>query len=128
MIRVRQYQAGEVILREKDVGEAAYVIENGRVEVLKSLEGRDVHIAYIGPGEPFGEMSMIDEKPRSATIIALEKTTVRELHRDDFVQNLQTHPEISLSRLKVLFERLREAHGTILQLHRSHPEIASALV
>jgi pSer/pThr/pTyr-binding forkhead associated (FHA) protein len=124
MIRMRQFEAGEVIFFENDIGETAYVIERGRVEVLKNLDGKDVHLAYIGAGEPFGEMSMIDEKPRSATIVALETTSVRELHRDDFVLNLQTHPEITISLLKVLFERLREADATILQLYRSHPELA----
>jgi CRP/FNR family cyclic AMP-dependent transcriptional regulator len=123
MITARQYDAGEVIFLESDIGETAYVIERGRVEVLKRLDGKNVHIAYIGPGEPFGEMSMIDEKPRSATVVAVEKTTVRELHRDEFLQTLQSQPDIAISLLKILFERLREADATILQLHRSHPEL-----
>src|SRR5438309_9509586 len=109
MIAVRQYEPGDVIFSENDIGETAYVIERGRVEVLKNLDGSNVHIAYIGAGEPFGEMSMIDEKPRSATVVAVEKTTVRELHRDQFLQTLQTNPEIGITLLKILFERLREA-------------------
>src|ERR1051325_3608950 len=123
MITARQYGAGEVIFLENDIGETAYVIESGRVEVLKNLDGNNVHIAYIGPSEPFGEMSMIDEKPRSATVVAVEKTTVRELHRDQFLETLQTQPDIAISFLKILFERLREADASILQLHRSHPEL-----
>ena|SRR2546428_8770546 len=121
MIAVRQYEAGEVIFFENDIGETAYIIERGRVEVLKNLDGNNVHIAYIGPGEPFGEMSVIDEKPRSATVVAVERTFVRELHRDEFLQDIQTHPEIAISLLKVLFERLREADTTILRLHKSQP-------
>src|SRR2546428_8976979 len=124
MIAVRQYEAGEVIFFENDIGETAYIIERGRVEVLKNLDGNNVHIAYIGPGEPFGEMSVIDEKPRSATVVAVERTFVRELHRDEFLQDIQTHPEIAISLLKVLFERLREADATILRLHKSQPELA----
>ena len=124
MITMHQYAAGEVIFSENDVGETAYIIVRGRVEVLKMLDGKNVHLAYIGAGEPFGEMGMIDEKPRSATVVAVEETVVRELHRDDLFQNLQTHPEIAISLLKVLFERLREADATILQLYRSHPELA----
>jgi CRP-like cAMP-binding protein len=124
MITVQQYAAGEIIFSENDVGETAYIIERGRVEVLKMLDGRNVHVAYLGAGEPFGEMGMIDEKPRSATVVAVEETVVRALHRDDFFQNLQTHPELAISLLKVIFERLREADATILQLYRSHPELA----
>ena len=68
MISKRQFEAGEVIFRENEIGESAYVIDQGRVKVLKNLDGKTVHLAYIGAGEPFGEMSMIDEKPRSATV------------------------------------------------------------
>jgi CRP/FNR family cyclic AMP-dependent transcriptional regulator len=124
MIRTRQYEAGEVVFRENEIGETAYVIEEGRVEVLKNLNGNNVHLAYIGAGEPFGEMSMIDEKPRSATIVAVERTVARELHRDDFVQNLQADPGVAISLLRVLFERLREADATILQLYKARPELA----
>jgi CRP/FNR family cyclic AMP-dependent transcriptional regulator len=124
MATIRQYKAGEVIFSENDIGETAYIIERGRVEVLKMLDGKNIHLAYIGAGEPFGEMGMIDEKPRSATVVAVEMTVVRELHRDDFFQNLQTHPEVAISLLKVLFERLREADAAILQFYRSHPALA----
>ena len=124
MINMRQYEAGEVIFTENDVGETAYVIERGRVEVLKNVDGTNIHIAYIGAPEPFGEMGMIDEKPRSATVVAVEKTLVRELHRDDFVQDLEAHPALAVTLLKVLFERLREADSTIVQIYRSHPDLA----
>jgi CRP-like cAMP-binding protein len=123
MIRMRSFEAGEVIFFENDMGETAYVIEEGRVEVLKNMDGNNVHLAYIGAGEPFGEMSIIDEKPRSATIVAVEKTAVREIHREDFVQNLQTDPEMTIRLLKVLFERLREANAMILQFHRPQAEL-----
>ena len=124
MVNMRQYEAGEVIFSENDIGETAYVIERGRVEVLKNLDGHNIHIAYIGAQEPFGEMGMIDEKPRSATVVAVERTMVRELHRDDFVQDLQAHPEVAVTLLKVIFERLREADSTIVQIYRSHPDLA----
>ena len=109
MITRQQYAAGEVIFSENDVGGTAYIIERGRVEVFKMLDGKNVHLAYIVAGEPFGEMGMIDERPRSATVVAVEETVVHELHRDDLFQNLQARPEIAISLLKVLFERLREA-------------------
>ena len=66
------------------------------------LGSEEVHLAYIGAGEPFGEMGMIDEKPRSATVVAVEMTIVRELHRDDFFQNMLKHTlEVAISLLKV---------------------------
>jgi hypothetical protein len=60
--------------------------------------------------------------------VAVERTIVRELHRDNFVDSLRTQPELAISLLKVLFERLREADASILQLHRSHTEIAASRV
>jgi CRP/FNR family transcriptional regulator, cyclic AMP receptor protein len=114
----REYQAGEVILSEGDLGESAYFIEEGEVEVSKTLNGRKIHLAFIGKGDIFGEMGMIEEKPRSATVTAVERTLVRELHRRDFLSNLQTDPNATIQILKVLFERLRQSHATILELQQ----------
>ena len=122
MITLRQFEPGEVIIRENDVGETAYVIEQGKVEVTKELAGKRVHLGYVASGEPFGEMSMIDDKPRSATVTAIEQTLVREIHRDAFLEGLQTDPEIAVKLLKVLFERLRESHVKILQLQQGAPD------
>jgi CRP-like cAMP-binding protein len=122
MITLSRYQAGEVIIRENDLGETAYVITQGQVEISKELAGRKVHLAYLGVGETFGEMSMIDEKPRSATVTAVTETLVSEIRRDDFFNSFQTHPEVALTLLKVLFERLREADATILQLQKTNPQ------
>src|SRR5215468_11906802 len=83
-----------------------------------------VHLAYLGAGDIFGEMSMIDEKPRSATVTAVTETVVSALRRDDFFHSLQTDPTVALALLKVLFERLREAHTMILQLQKAAPQHA----
>jgi len=119
MITLRQFESGEVIIIENDMGETAYIIDRGRVEVTKQLDGEKIHLGYIGNGETFGEMSMIDDKPRSATVTAVEETVAREIHRDEFFDSLRTDPEISISILKVLFERLRESHVKILQLQQA---------
>jgi CRP-like cAMP-binding protein len=122
MITLSRYEAGEVIVRENDFGETAYIIGEGRVEVSKELDGRNVHLAYLGAGETFGEMSMIDEKPRSATVTAVAETVVSEIRRDDFFNSFQTDPKVALTLLKVLFERLREADAMILELQKADPQ------
>jgi len=119
MITLRQFESGEVIIIENDMGETAYIIDRGRVEVTKQLDGEKIHLGYIGNGETFGEMSMIDDKPRSATVTAVEETVAREIHRDEFFDSLRTDPEISINILKVLFERLRESHVKILPLQQA---------
>src|SRR6266567_6934639 len=92
MIPLSRYEAGEVIIQENDLGETAYVINQGQVEVSKELQGQKVHLAYLGAGETFGEMSMIDEKPRSATVTAVSETLVNEIRRDEFFNSFQTDP------------------------------------
>jgi CRP/FNR family cyclic AMP-dependent transcriptional regulator len=124
MITLRRYQAGEIILQENHLGETAYVITQGQVEVSKELQNQRVHLAYLRAGETFGEMSMIDEKPRSATVTAVTETMVSEIRRDDFFNSFQTDPTIALQLLKVLFERLREADARILELQKADPHDA----
>jgi diguanylate cyclase len=87
VLTTAQYKSGEIIIRENDQGETAYVIETGRVEVTKDLQGKNIHLTYLYPGETFGEMSMIDDKPRSATVTAADDTEVpcysaRSIFRD----------------------------------------------
>jgi CRP-like cAMP-binding protein len=124
MSTLSRYEAGEIIIRENDLGETAYVITQGQVEVTKALQGQKVHLAYLEAGETFGEMSMIDEKPRSATVTAVTETLVSEIRRDDFFKSFQTDPKVALQLLKVLFERLREADARILDLQKAEPQQA----
>lgn len=113
-----EFNAGDIILKEGNLGESAFIIEKGEVEVSKDLNGRKIHLAFMGPGEIFGEMGMIEEKPRSATVTAVEPVVVQELHRKDFLTKLQTDPDAAVQVLKVLFERLRQCHATILELQQ----------
>src|SRR5215813_2754016 len=121
VMTLRRFEPGAVIVREHNWGDTAYFIEHGQVAVSKDLDGRQVHLASLGAGDTFGEMSMIDDKPRSATVTAVTATVVREIPRDTFVHSLQTDPHVALALLKVLFERLREAHTLILQLQKAAP-------
>jgi CRP-like cAMP-binding protein len=116
MIKKRSFKAGEVLLQEKSLGENAFIIDHGRVEVTERVGDRDVHLAYLGSGDTCGEMSMVDDKPRSATVTALEDTKVSEMDHDGLYEALQTDPEVAIGLLRALFERLREANTRIQQL------------
>lgn len=120
MITMREYKAGEVIFRENEPGGMAYVIERGRVEVTKMLGEQTIHLVYLETGEPFGEMSMLDDQPRSATVTAVEETLVREIERDHFFRLLQTEPDIGINLLKVLVARLRRADARLMQLYEGN--------
>lgn len=116
MLRERHFKAGQTILREGDLGETAYIIQKGQVEIRRGSGDGALYLATLGPGETLGEMSMIDDKPRSATAVALQDAELTEIHRDDFFEALQTDPEATIMILKSLFERLREANSRILRL------------
>ncbi len=115
----RKFYSGDEIIRENDTGETAYIIEKGRVEVSMQKDGQKIHLAFLESEETFGEMGMIDDRLRSATVTAVEETTVLEIPRDSFFKTVESDPDIAIHLLRTLFERLREANETILQLKES---------
>ena len=99
------HSVGETLIREGDLGETAFIVHEGQVEIRKDIGGKIVPLATAGPGDTIGEMSMIDDTPRSATAVALTPVVADEVHHDDFYQALQTDREVALIMLKALFER-----------------------
>lgn len=118
MITHQKFKAGDVIIRENESGGEAYTLESGRVEVTKEIEGKKIHLAQLHPGETFGEMSMIDDKPRSATVTALEDIEVRVIPRDEFFEAFRTNPDVAAQVLRTLLERLRDTSATIALLQK----------
>lgn len=85
---LRTFAAGEVILREGEPGQTAYIISKGRVEVFKLIHGRRQPLAEMGPGEIFGEAAIFTERGRTATVHTLEETTVVEVSRESLDEEL----------------------------------------
>ena len=106
---VCQYEAGEVIIREGEMGLGMYVILSGGVEVSKLRAGVPAVLAQLGPEQFFAEMSLIDDKPRSATITTREETSCLLITRDSFTQLMEKNPQLSIRLARVLAERLRQA-------------------
>jgi len=105
----RRYAADEVIFRTGDRGRNAYIIEAGRVEVSIERKGENVVIAELGVGEIFGEMSMIDDAPRSASVTALEDTEVVVIQRWRLMQPLESADPMMNLLLRVVLARFRDA-------------------
>jgi len=103
------YQPGEDIVRIGDRGRNAYFIERGKTEVTLPEDGGKEVLATMGPGEIFGEMSMIDDAPRSATVTALEETEVIVIEQSRYIQPLESaNPMMNLI-LRVVLSRFRDA-------------------
>jgi hypothetical protein len=126
LVQLRQYAQGELILRENEAGETAYYIETGKVAVFKENPTGQVHIAYLLPGDIFGEMGMVDDLPRSASVRAVESTSVREFHRDDLYAAIRENPAIFGTFMKSIFNRLREANRVIASMPVKGVQAASA--
>jgi CRP-like cAMP-binding protein len=112
--REREYPKNSVILFEDDPGDALYIVSGGQVKVvLIGEDGREVILSVLSDGDFFGEMSLIDDEPRSAHVIAMRDSRLLVLRRDDFQQQIQQHPSVALKVLKVLVQRLRRADAKI---------------
>lgn len=97
------YAPGAEIFREGEVGTHAYVIERGKVEVASLHHGHAVRIATLGPGELFGEMALIDDQVRSATVTALEETECVRIDRSQFAEKMgRADPLLNLLLLVIL--------------------------
>lgn len=102
------FQSGQVIFREGDKSHEAYYLVSGLVEITIRTANGARSLAKIGPGEIFGEMGMIMDRPRSATAAALENTVVETIAEADFEQQIIQRPERLHTYLATLFERIRK--------------------
>jgi hypothetical protein len=106
----KKYKEGELIFKEGDHTREAYRVISGRVEISLRESRERVVLAQLGPGEIFGEMSMIDDKPRSATASVMEPTEVEVVSTDDFNAMVFHQPDQLIPYLKSFFERLRRTN------------------
>lgn len=104
-----EFEAGESIFSEGDLGTEMYIIQNGRVEVVKQVRGEEIRLALLEKGDFFGEMSILEGLARTASVRAIEKTRVVEVNGSTFGQMLQDNPEIAIRMLRKLSHRLRRA-------------------
>ncbi|HEV7126595.1 MAG TPA: cyclic nucleotide-binding domain-containing protein [Ktedonobacterales bacterium] len=110
--RERDYPAGAPLLRQGDTGVGLFVIVSGRVRVTQHQHGGDEQeLATLGSGEVLGEMSLLDDLPRSASAMALEPTQALVLPVWDFRAILRDNPDIGIGLLSVLSRRLRGAEN-----------------
>jgi CRP/FNR family transcriptional regulator, cyclic AMP receptor protein len=110
----RAFPKGRMIVAEGEPSQSLYVLLSGRAKVQRSdSEGKEVILAVLTSGEFFGEMSLIDDAPRSASVITIESCDFIAIQKDTFKQMLQHSPEMSQLVMKALVKRLREADRKI---------------
>lgn len=110
----RRYRANEALFYEGDEGSHLYLISSGRVSISsRSPEGREVLVAFLGPGEIIGELSLLDGEPRSAEARAVEATEVYVLSSAALTSCIERSPGLSWALLKMLARRLRKADEAV---------------
>ena len=110
----KSFPRGTVIIAAGDITESLYVIISGRFKVMISDdEGREVILAILGPNEFFGEMGLIDDHPRSASVVATEACEVLMLSKRDFKKCLEDNFEMAMTVMRGVVKRLREADQKI---------------
>jgi hypothetical protein len=104
-----EVKAGEVILVEGERGREMYIIEDGRVEIYRTAAGGELRIGTLEAGDFFGEMGLLDDQPRAASVRAATDTKLLRLDQTTFEQMIRRHPELSIRIMRSLCQRLRAA-------------------
>jgi CRP-like cAMP-binding protein len=123
----RAYRADSIIVRQGDTSMSFYVILTGRVRIEQEVgsDGR-LPLRDMGPGGFFGEMGLIDDMPRSATVLAIEPTVCALLSKWDFRNELRHDPDIALALLPILCERIRHLEALRASEQTRASELARA--
>ena len=127
----RNFMPNEFIFWDGDTPEWFYIVAEGKVKVLKhSSLGKEFIIAFFGPGEMFGEIAVLENKPYPASAQAVAETKVAGIRREDFLSFLANRPQVALRIINVLAGRLRDAQGRLRDLagERVEQRLASVLL
>ncbi len=112
----RVFPAGTNLFKEGEVGREMFVIQSGKVKITKKVRGEEQVLATLGPGEFFGEMAILNNKPRSATAATLEECKMLVIDPKTFELMLKNNIEIAVRMIKKLSQRLQEADDQIESL------------
>jgi CRP/FNR family transcriptional regulator len=109
----RKFAAGSVLMKQGDTGAGLFVITSGHVNITQATDPdrAEENLGTAGPGEVLGEMALLDDLPRSATVTAIDDVVVLLLPIWDFRTSLRDNPEIAVKLLAALSHRLRKAES-----------------
>jgi len=108
LVRFRRYRARQVVVWEGEADGGLFAVVSGFLKAVSSeADGKDVVLSIMGKGEVFGELSVLDGKPRSASVVALEESEVAVIDRAPLLKLLESCPQLAISMLGVLAQRVR---------------------
>jgi len=114
MVTRRSAPRSNTIMAGGDPTDSLYIVLSGRLKVMMSdSDGKEVILSILGPGEFFGEMGLIDDEPRSASVVTIEPCELLSIAKRDFKKCLAENVEMSMAVMRGLVRRLREADRKI---------------
>ncbi|MFH0344520.1 MAG: Crp/Fnr family transcriptional regulator [Chromatiales bacterium] len=110
----KRYKSKTVLITEGEPSHELYIVESGLVRVYTSEKsGKEVTLTFLGPWECFGELGLLDDAPRSASVATLETSTLHVVSKPAFLNCLSKHPEISIKLLQALVQQVRLLTGRV---------------
>jgi flavin-dependent dehydrogenase len=112
----KNYRAGDVIVRQGEVGDNMYVIQSGQVEVVQSQDGQDIRLAVLKEQDIFGEMALFQKETRSATIRALTNVRLLTVDKRIFLKRVHEDPSFVFAVLQKMSQRIRSLNSELTQI------------
>jgi CRP-like cAMP-binding protein len=110
------YHDGDVIIRQGDVGDCMYVIQEGQVEIILESQGQEIQLQVHGSGAFFGEMAIFDKDVRSATVRALGDAKVLTVDKKNFMRRVHEDPSLAFHLVETMSQRIRELVDKVAKL------------
>ncbi len=110
----KDYKDGDTIFEENSIGKEMYIILTGNAKVTKKKDGVETTLATLEEGDFFGEMSLFDNNPRSATVKALGDVKLLEINQKNFLKKISRDPSLAFRMFEKMSQRIRDSDEIIL--------------
>ena len=114
------YRDGDVIIRAGEMGKCMYVIQSGQVEVVQAGEHGEQHLAFLGPGDFFGEMALFEHQQRSATVRSTGDSRVLTVDKKTLLRRIGEDPLLAMNLLQIMSHRIRDLDAEIARHRETH--------
>jgi CRP-like cAMP-binding protein len=112
----RHYADGEIVVRQGELGDSLYVVQDGQVEIIAEENGTEVVLRHAGRHEVLGEMALFEHQPRSATIRAKGKARILTLDKQNFLRRINEDPSLAFRLIETMSRRVRELSHEVVGL------------
>lgn len=117
----RQYEDNEIVFLEHEPGDELYIIQKGKIKITKIVDNNEVMLAMLKPGDIFGEMAILENKPRSATVLSSGDSVMLAVNKANFEAMVQQNPALGTRLITLLSERIWKAYRQLANILITNP-------